>query len=165
VPIAELALEQAGIWVECHVLDYGPGGVLGHQRATVYRELGLPPPPPPPQPPTFDAVRDALRHYSSPALLAACPLASPDGPLPARAEAVRARIDEAVRDVFGPSQEDQRLRRVLLRGYLDPAPTHELAAEELDLSRTAYFRRLRLAVERVAAQLAATGAGPEPPRD
>jgi predicted DNA binding protein len=42
---------------------------------------------------------------------------------------------------------------VLERGYLDPAPTHEQAAEELGLSRAAYFRRLREAVERVSAEL------------
>ncbi len=152
-PVAALAVEHAGVLVECHVLDYGSGGVLAHQRATVYRELGLPPPAsePPPAIPTLEQVRDALRHYRSPARLALSPLAMPGGTLAARAEAVRARIDEAVSAAFGPSAEDQQLRRVLVRGYLDPAPTHELAAGELNLSRTAYFRRLRTAVERVAA--------------
>jgi hypothetical protein len=164
-PIAELAVEHAGISVECHVLDYGPGGVLAGQRAAIYRELGLPAPPSPPAPPTFEVVRGALRHYASPALLAADPLATGDGPPAARSERVRTRIDAAVRDAFGSSTDDQQLRRVLIRGYLDPAPTHELAARELNLSRTAYFRRLRVAVARVAAQLAAVDAGPESPWD
>ncbi len=44
---------------------------------------------------------------------------------------------------------------MLTRGYLDPAPSHEQAADELALSRAAYFRRLRAAAERVAALLAA----------
>jgi hypothetical protein len=152
--VPELATQHAGVWVECHVLDYGTGGLLAAQRAEIYRELALPMPPPP-TPPTFDVVRDALRHLGSPAILAVGPLAPTSGPPAARAQSVRVLIDEAVRDAFGPSVEDQQLRRVLLRGYLQPAPTHELAAAELNLSRTAYFRRLRTAVERVAACLAA----------
>jgi hypothetical protein len=158
VAVPELAIQHAGVWVECHVLDYGPGGLLAAQRAEIYRELGLSVPPPR-TPPTLEVVRDALRQFGSPALLAAGPLAPRSGSPAARAESVRALIDQAVRDAFGPSAEDQQLRRVLTRGYLDPAPTHELAAAELNLSRTAYFRRLRTAVERVAAYLA----GPEDP--
>jgi hypothetical protein len=42
------------------------------------------------------------------------------------------------------------MRRVLARGYLDPAPSHEQAADELNLSWAAYFRRLKLASERLA---------------
>jgi hypothetical protein len=38
--------------------------------------------------------------------------------------------------------------------YLDPASSHEQAAHELNLSRAAYFRRLKLASERVAEYLA-----------
>ncbi len=49
------------------------------------------------------------------------------------------------------------MRRVLVRGYLDPAPSHELAADELSLSRSTYFRRLKHAAERVASYLAYSG--------
>jgi predicted DNA-binding protein (UPF0251 family) len=42
------------------------------------------------------------------------------------------------------------MHRVLERGYLDPAASHEQAADELNLSRAAYFRRLKLASERLA---------------
>jgi hypothetical protein len=149
-PVDELAVEQGGVYVECHVLDYGPGGLLAFQRAAVYRELGLPAPPPTA---TLDALRETLRHYGSPSRLAASPLAPAEGSPAQRAARVRGLIDQAVREAFGPSVEDQRLRRVLVRGYLDPAPTHELAASELNLSRTGYFRQLRAAVARVAAQL------------
>ena len=58
-PVAELRVEEGGAKVECHVLDYGPGGLLAFQRAAVYRELGL-------RPPTLEAVREALRNYASP---------------------------------------------------------------------------------------------------
>ena len=151
-PIAELALERGGLRVECHVLDYGPGGLLAFQRAAVYRELGLPPPAAPPSP---EEVRDALRHFGSPALLAGGPLAPATGTLAERAAAVRERIERAVQEAFGPSAEDERLRAALVRGYLDPAACHEAAADELSLSRAAYFRRLRAAVARVAAQIEA----------
>jgi hypothetical protein len=138
--------------VDCHVIDYGPGGLLAFQRAAVYRELGLPEPPPA-HSPTIETVRNALRDYGSPARLATNPMAPAQGGEAERAAAVKARVDEAVRSAFGPSREDQLLYRVLSRGYIDPAPTHELAAVELNLSRTTYFRSLRVAVGRVAAQL------------
>jgi predicted DNA-binding protein (UPF0251 family) len=38
-------------------------------------------------------------------------------------------------------------------GYLDPLRSHEEAASRLCLSRAAYFRRLRTAVERLAEYL------------
>ena len=41
------------------------------------------------------------------------------------------------------------MRRVLARGYLDPAPQPR-AGDELNLSWAAYFRRLKLASERLA---------------
>lgn len=164
-PVPEFAVRHGGVCVECHVLDYGPGGLLAFQRAAVYRELGLPVPPlhpaqpAHPAPPTLGAVRDALRHYGSPTRLAASPMAPRDGTPAERAAAVRARIDEAVRTVFGAAREDRVLRQVLIRGYLDPAPTHELAAAELSLSRTSYFRYLRVAVRRVAVHLGVRSAG------
>jgi len=147
-PVDELEVEEAGVPVECHVLDYGPGGLLAFQRAAVYRELGL-------RPPTLEAVREALRNYSSPARLAASDLAPAAGSPAARAEAVRALIDQAVGEAFGDSAEERLTRAVLERGYLEPASSQEAAARELNMSRTAYFRRLRAGVERVAERLGA----------
>ena len=46
---------------ECHVLDYGPGGLLGAQRDLVLRELGVAPPAL-----DVDAVREALRNLRRP---------------------------------------------------------------------------------------------------
>jgi hypothetical protein len=114
---------------ECHVLDYGPGGLLGAQRDLVRRELGL-------AKPAVD-VREALRN-----------LRRPGG------EAMRARLLAAAEQAFGTTADEQLLRRVLVRGYFDPAPSHEAAARELHLSRAAYFRRLRAASDRVAEWLA-----------
>jgi hypothetical protein len=67
---------------------------------------------------------------------------------------VRALIEEAAEQAFGATDSEQLLRRVLVRGYLDPAPSHEQAAHDLNLSRAAYFRRLKQASERVAEYLA-----------
>ncbi len=113
-PAAELTVEEAGVPVECHVLDYGPGGLLAFQRAAVYRELGL-------RPPTLEAVREALRNYTSPSRLAASDLAPAAGSPAARAEAVRALIDQAVGEAFGDSPEEELMREVLVRGYIEPA--------------------------------------------
>ena len=43
---------------------------------------------------------------------------------------------------------------LLVHGYLDPASNHEQAAYDLNLSRAAYFRRLKQASKRVAEYLA-----------
>jgi hypothetical protein len=86
-----------------------------------------------------EAVRDALRKLQ-------VPHAVPTE--------LRARLDDAAQRAFGDTPDEQLLRRVLLRGYFEPAPSHEHAAHELHLSRAAYFRRLRSASERVAAWLA-----------
>ena len=86
-----------------------------------------------------EAVRDALRKLQVPRAVPA---------------ELRARLDDAALRAFGDSPDEQLLRRVLLRGYFEPAPSHEHAAHELHLSRAAYFRRLRSASERVAAWLA-----------
>jgi hypothetical protein len=148
----DLDLEHAGVRVQCHVLDYGPGGLLGAQRDVVYRELGLRPPHAPPT--EVEVVRQALRDLGVPSRLAASELARGDA-LEDRAQSVRALLAEAAQHAFGQSAEELLLRQVLIRGYLDRAPSHELAAEELNLSRAAYFRRLKMAVERLAAYLAA----------
>jgi hypothetical protein len=150
-PIDELVVERAGVRVECHHLDYGPGGLLAFQHAEVYRELGLPAPA---ELPTVEDVRQALRHLGTPALLARGPLAPATGTDAERAAAVRDRLATAIDETFGDSADDRELRAALVRGYLDPGASHDRAAAELGLARAAYFRRLRAAVTRVAAHIA-----------
>jgi hypothetical protein len=78
-----------------------------------------------------------------------------------RAESVRRMLREAVDSAFGDTDNEQLLKRVLVRGYMEPVSSHEQAAYEISLSRAAYFRRLRTAAERVAQHLAqGGGAGP-----
>jgi hypothetical protein len=155
--------------VQCHRVDYGPGGLLGLQRIVIYGELGLTPPAvppvvdgaasravaPPPEPFDAEAVRDALRSLSRPLELARNPLATGATP-EERAASVRARLETAAEHAFGASDDDQLLRAVLRRGYLEPAGSHEQAADELFLSRATYFRRLRAAAARLADYLVAS---------
>jgi hypothetical protein len=144
--------------IECWILDYGPGGLLGMQRDVVYRELGLTPPSGPEDPASAgpvdgEAVRAALRDFHKPLELARSPLASGTTPVE-RAEAARDRLRAAIDQVFGDSPDEQLLRAVLERGYLAQDTSLESAALELHLSRATFFRRLKRAVDRVVAVLA-----------
>jgi hypothetical protein len=152
--LAELDFEIASHRLQCHRVDSGPGGLIAAVRALVYAELGLPPPRADEEPASFDsdAVREALRNFRIPHELARSPLATGDSP-DERAESVRELLRDAADRAFGDNENEKLLRRVLLRGYLEPAPSHEQAAIDLSLSRAAYFRRLRTAAERVAEYL------------
>lgn len=161
--LPELDLPVGGRVVECHRIDYGPGGLLAALRAVVYAELGLSAKADATagaaarEPPAHLAeVRAALRNFRVPHELARSPLARGASPAE-RAESVRALLREAARDAFGDSDDEELLRSVLITGYIDPAPSHEQAATRLSLSRAAYFRRLRAAVERVAEHVTAAG--------
>jgi hypothetical protein len=152
--IEGLDLDLSARRIECHRIDYGPGGLVALQRAVVYAELGLPNPQMGRAPVGVDgeAVRDALRNFRLPHELAQSPLAVGDSP-DERAESVRRLLREAVDSAFGDTDNEQLLKRVLVRGYLEPVSSHEQAAYEISLSRAAYFRRLRTAAERVAEHL------------
>jgi hypothetical protein len=144
---------------ECHLLDCGLGGLLGLQRDIIYAELGLAPPgaaasAPSGRPPINRAtVRDALRNLRVPHLAARSPLATGEG-VDERAASVRRLLEGAAERAFGDIEDERLLHRVLVRGYLDPRTGHERAAHELNLSRSAYFRRLKQASNRVADHLA-----------
>jgi hypothetical protein len=155
--IAELDVPVGGHVLECWLLDYGPGGLLGFQRDWVYKEIGLKPPAFHEIPGDADyagAVREALRDFRVPHHLAASPLAEGSSQ-EERAESVRMLIREAAEQSFGDTPNERLLHDILIRGYIDPAPSHEQAADELCVSRSTYFRRLKAAAERVAEHLAA----------
>ena len=157
--VPELDLVGSHGTMECWILDHGPGGMIGGIVRSVYAELGLPAPDdlPPPPAVTADDVRDALRCLDRPTELAHSPLARGDTP-EERAASVRAAVEEAATGAFGDSTEEQLLREVLRRGYLDPAGTHETVAHDLHLSRATYFRKLRAASDRVAEWLVSRAA-------
>jgi hypothetical protein len=134
-----------------HLLDHGPDGIMATARALVYRDLGLTAGPRPVEREPLDAgvVRDALRAFRDPAVLATSPLAR-GVTVTERAASVRSRVQSAIEAELGHSGADQLLRAVLERGYLDADGSHERAILELYVSRATYFRRLADAVERVA---------------
>ncbi|HEX8752391.1 MAG TPA: ATP-binding protein [Solirubrobacterales bacterium] len=143
--------------VECHVIDWGPGGLVAAQREHLYRELGLAPPPRPSEAAavSVEGVRDAFRNLHEPVALARSPLASGEG-VRERSESVREALADAVEAAFGDAPGEVLTQTVLRRGYLQRAASHEAVAEELHMSRAAYFRRLRRGCERVARYLSAS---------
>ena len=151
--LPELDRELGGVTIECHVIDYGPGGLLGAQRDVVYTELGLAPPRP--EAPRRreeigdEVVREALRNLQLPHRLAAGELASGEG-TERRAASVRELLEDAADRAFGTTEDERLLRDVLMRAYFDPAPSLEAAADELHMSRSSFFRRLKTAVARLA---------------
>jgi hypothetical protein len=162
VEVPELGYDiPGGPRVECHLVDYGSGGVLAAQRALIHRELGLGELRDDPAAEDFDMpteIRRCLRALQLPHELARSPLA--DGAsVEERASFVRELLEEAAERGFGEDPSDRLTRDVLMLGYLDPATSHEAAADRLSLSRSAYFRRLGRANERVASYVAAKRAG------
>ena len=154
--IPGLGLSLGDARIECYRIDYGPGGLIAAERATVYKELGLA------DPRTADApipaleletVRAALRNFRIPAELARSPLAQ-GSTVEDRAKSVRKILRDAADRAFGDNENEKLLRLVLVRGYLEPGASHEQTADELHLSRAAYFRRLRASTERLAEYLA-----------
>ncbi|HUB41519.1 MAG TPA: ATP-binding protein [Streptosporangiaceae bacterium] len=152
--LADLDVQIGEATVQCHRLDYGPGGLFTFIRAQIYAELGLPLPQSP-QASAADpeAVREILRNFRVPRELARSPLAQ-GTTVSERAESVQRIVWQAADEAFGDSESEKLLRSVLIAGYLQPLRSHEEAASKLLLSRAAYFRRLRTAVERLAEHMA-----------
>ncbi len=108
-----------------------------------------------------DAVWDALRMYRQPARLRQNPLlrarllveeAGLDADEPTRIETLR-RLIESAASLMTDSSRDEKLYRVLVRTYLNPADSQEQAAELLNLPFSTYRRYLKKAIHRVAEHL------------
>jgi hypothetical protein len=109
------------------------------------------------QPEFEQAVRDALRDYTRPTALQSNPLlrsrlATEKTGGEATPATLQAIVKEAAEELRANSK-DEKLYRALLRTYLDPAPTQEIAADLLDLPFSTYRRHLTSGVERVAEYL------------
>jgi hypothetical protein len=96
------------------------------------------------------AVRAALPQLHRPDRLAGCALVGSS--LGADPAVVRASLRAAVDDLAAQPRGD-RLRAVLHRTYLSPAPTQEAAAEALGLPFSTYRRHLARAVDELTARL------------
>jgi hypothetical protein len=154
--LEQLDAEIGGEAITCNLIDFGPAGLLGAQRDLVYHKNGLSSAPPHVQ---HDQTRkglleQAIRDYQKPVALARNPLGI-GATATERVNSIRAEIDRAVRQAFGDSYSERALRDVLQYAYLQPTSGHDRSAFELNMSRTTYFRKLRLAVQRVVDHLAA----------
>jgi hypothetical protein len=149
VHVPQLDLEAYGMNLQCHIVDLGPGGLLGTQRDWVYRETGVAPPS------TFgerpDDVRVLLRALREPVRLAGGPAWLGDAPAE-RIARLRSLVEESL-TTFGAGRDDALAAGIIRAAYLGEAASHETIARSLNLSRSAYFRRLHVATERLVPQL------------
>ncbi|HYC80978.1 MAG TPA: hypothetical protein VEB65_04280, partial [Solirubrobacterales bacterium] len=153
--VPELDVRVGAEAVECHVIDWGPGGVVAALREHLYRELGLPVPPRPAAGAavSVEAVYAAFRALDDPAALARSPLADGEGE-GERAASVRQALAAAVDAAFGAAPGEALNQAVLRRGFLQRDGHHdEEIATALGLGRAAYQRRLRRGCEQVAKHL------------
>ena len=147
-PLPELDVDAFGVRLECHLIDFGPRGVLGFQRDWIYRETGTPPP----RPMDVDPGK-LIRLLRDPAELAHGPEWLGDRPS-SRLAALQGLVADAL-SVFGDSRDDQLARSIVQAAYLGDGASHEALARRFHLSRSAYFRRLHAATERVGREIAA----------
>jgi hypothetical protein len=110
---------------------------------------------------TAAAVHGALRVLDEAQRLATCELASvlldPGGNVAERADELRRRIERAVVAAFCRGADDELLGRLVTLAFVTPIGGHDPAARSLHLSRATYFRRLRVAEERLADYLSLAG--------
>ena len=137
VHVPALDMRGHGMELACHVVDFGPGGLIGFQRDWIYRETGSAVP--------VDRPRTAipsrlLRMLREPAGLSHGPAWLGDTPAERLAN-LRRRVTAAL-DVFGTHHDDQLARAIIEAAFLGEAAPHEAIARQLHLSRSAYFRRL-----------------------
>jgi hypothetical protein len=105
------------------------------------------------QPEFEEAVRQALRDYTRPDMLAANPLMRSRlivevAEQPVSPATLQALLREAAGTLTG-NPKDEKLYRALYHTYLEPAPTQERAAELLDLPFSTYRYHLAHGVKRL----------------
>jgi hypothetical protein len=147
--VAELDIATHGQDLQCHIVDFGARGLLGFQRDWIYRETGSTPPS---DEPTVDPI-EVIKLLRDPDGLARGPdwLGSNASE---RRERLRGLVNDALA-VFGDHRDDQMARDIVVAAYLEDGATHDTIARRLHLSRSAYFRRLHAASQRVSEELAA----------
>ncbi len=150
VHVPALDMRGHGMELACHVVDFGPRGLIGFQRDWIYRETGSAVPV---DSPDGDPGR-LLRMLREPAGLAHGPAWLGDTPAERLAN-LRRRVTAAL-EVFGSHHDDQLARVIIETAFLGEAAPHEAIARQLHLSRSAYFRRLNSATARVGEEVVAS---------
>jgi hypothetical protein len=100
-----------------------------------------------------EAVRQALRDYTHPDLLAVNPLmrlrlVTEAAEQPASPAILQARLGEAAASLTG-NPKDEKFYRAIYYTYLEPALTQERAAERLGLPFNTYRYHLAKGIERI----------------
>lgn len=107
------------------------------------------------------AVRQALQDFTRPNLLTSNPLlrsrlvterVDADAKLSDRTEALCLLLKETV-SKFQSNPRDEKLYRALDHTYFHPAPTQEIASEQLDLPFSTYRRHLTAGIQRLTEML------------
>jgi hypothetical protein len=107
------------------------------------------------------AVRQALGDFTRPSLLTSNPLVrsrlvtervDSDSGSVDRVEALRALLKEFASKLQS-NPRDEKLYRALDHTYFHPAPTQEIAAEQLDLPFSTYRRHLTAGIQRLTEML------------
>jgi hypothetical protein len=133
----------------CHIVDFGPTGLLGFQRDWIYRETGARPRSDAPEVEPIEVLkllRDPDRLAHGPSWLGSSPSA--------RLDRLRQLVEDSL-VVFGDHRDDELAREIIAAAFLGQSAPHDAIARQLHLSRSAYFRRLHGASERVSEELAA----------
>lgn len=133
----------------CHIVDFGPTGLLGFQRDWIYGETGVRPPSEVPDVEPIEVLkllRDPDRLAHGPSWLGSSPSA--------RLDQLREMVTASL-SVFSDHRDDELGRQIITAAYLGANEPHDVIARRLHLSRSAYFRRLHAASERVSEELAA----------
>lgn len=147
--IPELDVVAGGMNLQCHLIDFGPQGVLAFQRDWVYRETGVLPP----RQVDDDDPAQLVRMLRDPAALTHGPAWL--GSIPSeRLDRLRELVSDSLQ-VFSQSADDRLAVTIINAAYLDDLASHETIARRLHLSRSAYFRRLQAATTRLGDELAA----------
>ena len=143
--VPELTRHDGEREIRTAVVDHGPGGFVGGMREIVRASQGVAPSGPGDG--HGEALVDALRSYRDDGALARSRLAPGDG---TGVAGVRAQVLAALDAVFDDSPEDRELVLALRRAYVDADGGHAVARQELHMSRSAFYRHLQRARERLA---------------
>ncbi|MCU1387643.1 MAG: hypothetical protein JWL72_981 [Ilumatobacteraceae bacterium] len=133
--------------IETWVADYGPGGVIGGLHDIIRAEQGASVERKEPDDPAA-ALLAALRAFRDPTALARGSLGAGEGA--ARVGTARAAVVTAIVQAFEPSDRDRLLRQLMEWTYIDADGGHAVAMQRANMSRSAYYRHLKEARERIA---------------
>lgn len=150
VPVEQPAGGDQTWWA----IDGGVAALAGRLHALVYEDLGVLADTAVDLTARSAAVSCALTDFRSSERLAANALAI-GVTVEARAQSVRLVVTEAVDAAFGAAAGEQALKEVLLAAYIHREGSLESTAQRLHLSRSTFFRRLRIATRRLSDHIAA----------